>query len=245
MKNKKRFIAIFIAMSVLLSSFATISTYAMDIDNNPEPITSDEESMGIYNEIDIINNEVENVIKENSNVVSLPKDEDTQLVNAEDELQPMVAEYCEDNGGTSSSGGIFAGYRYGYYPNAARPYYLGHPDGRSLGIGDPTLFDLCDDYRSTIQAMIHAEDNAEALTRLLGYAVTVAMVLGGNLESIKEITEVVFVSMAIELLDYEFDLTSSIRDEIIDILLPAFVDIQYLMNEADNIFDNLYALCSN
>ena len=247
MKTKIRYTAFFIAISMLFSSFAILSANALDEQHSINAKTNVDEILNLNEKVDT--NDVNLAITEQSVCTEVSADENVIIVTVgEDmELQPVIAMSCQGPGTVFSSGN-YAGYRYSYNSNAAQPYNLGHPDGRSLGIGDYALFDLCNDYQSTIEAMLNAEANNEALTEMLGIAVTVAMVLAGqniNISAIKTLSENKFIAFVIGFLSQYTDIDSDICDQIVEILKPSFVDIQYLMNEADNIFDDLYDMCSN
>ncbi len=243
----KNFVAVFIAMSITLSTFAIIPTYALDRNNSSEITLNDEVLLDQYSEYDFVINDSEKSDEYLPITIEQTENEDIILIPDEAELQPAMARSCEDSEETYSSSCMFASYRCSYYPNAARPYYLVHPSGRSLGIGDPTLFDLCEEYRLIIIAMTNAERHAKSLTRVLGFALDIGTILasqGLSYLAIKTMGESIFVGLAVDYLVSQA-ISPNVRDQIIEILLPNFADLQELMDDADRVFNNLYNICSN
>ena len=166
------------------------------------------------------------------------------------ELIPVAAAYCP--GSSTNTSGSFAGYRYSYSSNTYIKYRLQHPDGRTIDIMSETSQSvaLARDYMSVIEAMKHADANAEAISEMLGWGVSI-------LDSIvrKDITAAVFKNMPQKTAedwvvrqifkDSLGTVTDAIIKEIIEAIMPDLCDIQELMKDADNIYDDLWDMVSN
>lgn len=153
----------------------------------------------------------------------------------EEELVPVASTNCVQNKVYAR----YAGYYCSYIPSAYYRYRLQHPDGYTIDISDPNMFYIGQNYMELVVAMENAEDNAEALTRMLGFGVTVAMVLASHGFSIYVLDSLdagTFISMALAVLDEQIGLSDQIKEEILEVLLPDFCDLQVLMQQADDLF---------
>ena len=177
---------------------------------------------------------------------------ETELVvdSSETELVPMVAAYCP--GSSTNTSGSFQGYRYSYSSNAYIKYRLQHPDGKTIDIMSETnqSVALARDYMFKIEEMKNAEENAEAISDILGFALNIVRMMvtrGITAEVFKNMTQ---KTIADHITQFIFSqslnsVAKEIIEDIIEAVMPDFCNIQELMKDADNIYDDLWYMVNN
>lgn len=181
-----------------------------------------------------------NKVEETSiNIENLMVTEDNSVQEQRDvlegELVPVASTNCVQNEVYAR----YAGYYCSYIPSAYYRYRLQHPDGYTIDISDPNKFYIGQNYMELVVAMENAEANAAALTETLGLSLSVGIVLvthGMSALAVKRMEEAAFAVLAWEILNEHLGLTSEVKEEIINVLMPDFCNLKVLMQEADVLF---------